>query len=406
MGNRLKAFQAFLNRYWLPFAIYGGVLLAFGWLLWWQLGTLTSGYSSSELAALQASDSLKDIFHNPVNAPFTVAGRVLLYLEQNGLHMMRVVATLVGLVTITTFYWLVRYWHGQRAAILGSIIFGTSAWFLHTSRLGTPEVLMFGLLTLTACSVWFKHSQHRSLPVVLLLVLAASLLYVPGMIWFILAGVIWQWKTIDRIFKKHLWMVTVGAALLLAILAPLGLAIYHDPNLAKVMVGLPANGWPEPLVALKSIAEIPLQLVFRGPDAPETWLGRVAVLDAFALAMLFLGIYVYLKHARLVRTQLVGVILLIGTGLAGLGGAVTLSILVPFVYIVIAAGIGLMLDRWYTVFPRNPIAQTVGVGLVSLAVLASAWYGYRHYFVAWPNAPATKAVFTVPPSAGSATIKE
>ena len=92
---------------------------------------------------------------------------------------------------------------------------------------------------------------------------------------------------------------------------------------------------------------------------------------------------------------MVAVALIVGSILVSLGGAVSISILMPFIYVLVAAGIGLLLDRWQKVFPRNVIAQAVGVGLVSLAVIAVSWYGLRHYFVAWPNAPATKQVFTI-----------
>ena len=86
---------------------------------------------------------------------------------------------------------------------------------------------------------------------------------------------------------------------------------------------------------------------------------------------------------------------MVGTLLIALGGAVSLSLLIPFIYILVAAGIGFMLDQWYKVFPRNAIAQGVGMGLIVLAVAASCWYGLRHYFVAWPNAPATQQVFVI-----------
>ena len=388
------AVRDFVAKYWLSSAIYGGVLLAFGWLLWWQLGTLTGGYSQAELNTYNASLHLKNIYHFPVDAPFTLLTHALMYLHHNSLLVVvRVAASIAGLATLTAFYWLVRYWHGQRAAIFGTILFGTSAWFLHTARLGTPDVLMFGVLGLTACGVWFKHSR-TALPIVLLLALCALLLYVPGMVWFILAGAIWQFKTIDRVFKQHLWMVSLGAVLFLGILAPLGLGISHSPEMAKIMVGLPA-GWPTPLHIAQNLVRVPIELAVRGPLTPEHWLGRLPILSAFSLGMVFLGVYVYIKHAKLIRTQLLVVILLIGTGLVALGGLVSISIIVPFIYVLAAAGIGLLLDRWYTVFPRNPIARSVGAGLMALVVLASAWYGYRHYFVAWPHAPETKPVFVV-----------
>jgi hypothetical protein len=396
--------QAIPAKYWQSCAVYGGLLLISGWLLWLRLSTLTHGYSANELYTYQGSVHLSYIFHHPLNAPFTLAIHGLLYFSHHSLFLLRFAATLFGLRTITVFYWLVRYWHGQRSAIFGVLVFGTSGWFLHTARLGTPDVLLFGLLGLTACSVWFKHSG-RALPVAICLVLAAIFLYVPGMVWFIAAGVVWQWKTIDRIFKNHLGMVTLGGFLLLGVLTPLGLAFYHTPSLAKAVIGLPATGWPQPLTVLHHIVAVPLQLLVQGPLEPEQWLGHLPVLDAFSLAMVFLGGYVYVKHQHLARTQLMAVILLIGVILVGLGGAVSLSVVVPFIYVLVAAGIGLLLDRWYAVFPRNPIAQATGTALVSLAVLASCWYGYRSYFVAWPSAPETKPAFGIQLVSPSDTIK-
>jgi hypothetical protein len=389
-----KLVRKLLAAKWQPIALYGAVVVLFALLLWWQLGSLPGNYATSELTSLTQAHSLKFIYNNPIDAPFSVPAWMLLHFHHNSLLAVRIISTLFGLLTLSSFYWLVRAWHGQRAAVLGTLLFGMSAWFLHAARLGSSDVLSLGLLTLTACGVWFKQSGKR-LPIILCMVIAAAFLYVPGMVWFVIAGVIWQWKTIDRVFKDHLWMVTAGGVLLLAILTPLALAIRRTPQLAKVVVGLPLGGWPHPLETVRSILGAPLQFVWRGPLWPEHWLGRLPILDAFCMAMLFLGAYVYVKHRKLVRTQLMVVILLISCVLIGLHGAVTATIMVPFVYILVAAGIGLVLDRWFTVFPRNPIAQNVGMGLVCLAVLASCAYGYRHYFVAWPAAPETKAAFSV-----------
>lgn len=391
-----ESFGNFVATYWRPALYYGALVGVVGALFWFRLGTLTGGYSADELATLQASSGLRHIWDNPVNAPFTLLAYGLLYLGHHGLFFMRIAATVFGLLTLSIFFWLVRYWHGERSAIFGTIVFGCSAWFLHTARLGTPDVLLFMLLALAACAIWLKRTNS---PVVLLLgfLLAASLLYVPGMVWLIVLGVLWQWRTIDRIFKRHLAMVSVGGLAMLAIIAPLGWAIYRSPQLAKVLAGLPAQGWPQPMDSLHRLALVPFNLFIRGPLDAQHWLGRLPVLDAFTIVMLGLGAYVYLRHWRLARVKLMATILILSGALICLGGAISLTILIPFIYVLIAAGIGLMLDRWYAVFPRNAIAQTVGIGLISLAVLATSWYGVRHYFIAWPNAPATRATFVANP---------
>jgi len=395
MSSRTKKLRTLVATYWQPTVFYGMLIVFFGLLLWFRLGSLTGGYSASEWATQQAGQGLRHIFEHPLNAPFTMVAYLFgLIFGHDNLIAFRAAATAYGLLTLTTFYWLVRHWHGERSAILGTVVFGCSAWFLHVARLGTPEALLYIPLVLTAGGVWLKHTDNRA---VLIggFALAAALLYMPGMIWFVIVVALWQARNIGRLFKKHLALMLGGAALMLALLAPLGLAIYRSPELAKVIAGLPAKGWPDPIDSLTRLAHIPYNLVLRGPLMPEHWLGRLAILDAFGIAMLTLGVYLYTRHPKLLRSRMIAVALIVGTVLASLGGGVSISVLMPFVYVLVAAGIGFMLDRWQQVFPRNVIAQTVSAAFMSLAVIASAWYGFRHYFVAWPEAPTTKQVFVI-----------
>lgn len=399
MRSRSSKLRNLVATYWQPAVFYGMLITFFGLLLWFQLGTLPGGYSAEELAALQTSNGLKQIFENPVNAPFSILVYLfsLAHVGAGGDQMLlplRAAAAAIGLLTLTTFYWLVRHWHGERSAILGTIVFGCSAWFLHTARLGTPDVLMFLLLGVIASSVWLKRTDN---PLVLLVGfgLTAGLLYIPGMFWLLLVAAIWQVKTIIRLFKQHFTLMSIGSLGLVALIAPLVWAMYRSAETAKIMAGLPAQNWPNVVDFAKELAFIPYNLFVRGPLDPLHWLGRLPILDVFSIVMLLLGAFLYFRHLKLVRSKMVVAILVVGCLLIALGGAVSLSILMPFIYLLIAAGMGLLLDRWQQVFPRNVIAQGVSVGLISLAVIAVSWYGLRHYFVAWPNTPATKQVFTI-----------
>lgn len=396
MRSRTSKLRQLINTYWQPTVFYGLLIVFFGLLSWFKLGSLVGGYSDAELQAMQSASSLRLILDNPISAPFTLLAYLigLVYTGPQDMLPFRAAATVYGLLTLTTFYWLVRHWHGERSAILGAVIFGCSAWFLHTVRLGTGEVLLFLPLALAAGSVWLKRTDN---PVVLLagFGLAAAMLYVPGMIWLLFVGAVWHAKTLLRLFKHHFAFMAVGLVGLLALISPLVWVIYKTPQTAKLVAGLPAEGWPLPLESLERLAHAPYDLLVRGPADATHWLGRLPILDAFVIVMIVLGAYLYIRHWRLVRSKMVAVSLLIGLALIALGGPVTITILLPFLYILAAAGIGLMLDRWQAVFPRNVIAQGVSIALISLAVIASSWYGLRHYFVAWPNAAETKQVFTI-----------
>ncbi len=76
--------------------------------------------------------------------------------------------------------------------------------------------------------------------------------------------------------------------------------------------------------------------------------------------------------------------------LIGLGQVATLGLLIPVLYIVMANGIAYMLQSWFTVFPRNPVARTLGVVLLTIVVVVSCSYQLQRYFIAWPAAEATK----------------
>jgi hypothetical protein len=65
----------------------------------------------------------------------------------------------------------------------------------------------------------------------------------------------------------------------------------------------------------------------------------------------------------------------------------------PFIFIMVAGGMALMLQQWFTVFPYNPVAKTLGAILMTLAVLVTSYYTITQYYIAWPNAPETKTVY-------------
>ncbi len=388
----LNALRHKLPADWKQTTFYVLIIAGAVLLVAFRLGTLLPGFSHDEIVTLQQSASLSELIRNPINAPYLLLVHLVTYIRPDYVLWGRIVSALCALLALALFCALTWYWHGRRNALLGTILFATSAWFLHTARLGTPDVLLFLVLALAVCYVWLHH-KPGPWPLLAGFALVAVALYVPGMVWFIGAGIIWRFRSLDRAFRQNLWAVTGGGVLLLGALVPLGIAIYRHPALAKVLAGLPADGWPQPLHVLHNLAAVPLHLFVRGPAMPERWLGNVAVVDIFTTAMFALGVYLYMRHARLKRTLLSLAVIVGGSVLVALDGAVSLSLIVPFIYIVAAAGIGFMLDRWLEVFPRNSIAKAAGYTLIGLAMLSAAVYSLTHYFIAWPNAKATRAIY-------------
>jgi len=353
------------------------------------------GYSATALHTYESSLNFSTILHHPLNAPFLLLTHGIIVLHtHHTLLILRGITAGLGLATLVLFCVIVRYWHGTRTALFGTLLLGTSSWFLPTARSGTPLILTFGLFALIACGVWLRATAS-GIAVLLGLVIAALLVYVPGMIWLIGLGIVWQWHTLDRAFKKNLVAVTLAGFLFVALIAPLVWSVIHTPALIKPLLNLPDQGWPVPLTVLHNLIDVPINVFIHGkPDAP-TPIGQLPVLDVFGTIMFFLGGYVYLRHLGLHRSRLLLAIFIGSGAVVSLGGSMGLSLLVPFLYLIIAVGVGYMLDQWFTKFPRNPIAQAIGMGVMSAVVLLTVSYHLRLYFVAWPQNAATQSAFTV-----------
>lgn len=362
-------------------------------LLWFQLGSLVPGLSEGEVAQRSASSSVQALRDNPLGAPHKVLQFVPQYFKHQDAWLLRSASAVIGFFVVCCFYYILNHWYTRRVAVLGTLLLACSAWFLHTARLGTSDSMYALLLASVACTVWLQRSRGSVWAVLASAALVITLLYIPGMIWFVVPVMLWQAQRIGKFLSRQnpVWL-TFLTLLGVAALVPLGWALYREPALIKTYFGLPQT-FPAPLDVFKNIAQIPVQIFFRGPDDPVTWLGTVPLLDWFSTIMFVVGMYAYFFKRRLDRTGLFAYVAITGTVLVGLGGPVTLAVLLPFVYLVVVGGIALMMQQWFTVFPHNPVAKTLGACLMSIAIIMAAYYNINHYFIAWPNAPETKQVF-------------
>jgi hypothetical protein len=322
---------------------------------------------------------------------------ILTIIPHHGNTVTRAASPIFGILALAAFAYILRRWYGVRTAVYGSVIFGLSSWFLHVSRFAGPDVLyLWAVPTLIALLVaWDRHHTRRKALYLTTSVLAV-LLYIPGIIWLILASLLLQrhlltdaWTTAKTVVGR------ISVAFLAGVLlAPLAVALVQTPSLLKTWLGLPAT-FTSPGAVGHGLLHSLSFFVYRGPATPELWLQRAPILNFFGLVMLVLGCMFYAQHIRAPRTRLLISYVLLGGLLFALGGPVTISVLVPLVYLVIAAGFGYLLHEWLQVFPRNPLARAVGFGLMALAVALACLHDLRAYYVAWPHSPATQSAFHV-----------
>lgn len=394
MGEK-RRFRLFVISVWQPATLGLLAIATIIGLLTFHIGSLTTHLSSPEVDAINHSQNVHNILDNPLNAPHS--------LVQYGLHLanvvsplsMRLVSAGFGLMCVGFFFYTVRHWYTVRIGLLTTLLFASSSWFLHSARLSTPLILQSSLVIALAYGTWLKRTRTRTIATLAAVLLLVWFMYIPGFVWFVLLALVWQRKSLRMLMERTpVWGVMMAYAIGVLLLAPLVRAFVLNPELLKSFAGLPLDSLPTPVSIVKNLLSVPEQLVFRGPDSSLLWLGRMPLLDIFSVSMLALGVYSINSKRSLDRVKVIVGGCIVGTLLVGLGGVVNIVVLLPLLFAVMAGGIALMLRQWFTVFPRNPLARSIGGGLLIIAVLLTVFYNINHYFIAWPNAPITKQTFT------------
>jgi hypothetical protein len=222
-------------------------------------------------------------------------------------------------------------------------------------------------------------------------------LFTPGATWFLIATYVLIWRAIAKhIARARLWEKTLSIIVLLYFVILLFYTFFHSPQLYKAWLDLPSV-WPTPLTMLKQWLDSVVFLFVRGPSDPGLWLAHVPILDIFTALMSLIGAYFYAAHYKNLRSHVLAVFLILGSLLVALNGAIGMNYIVPVVYLLAGTGLTYFLRQWLTVFPRNPLARGLGIGLISLVVCVVALYHVRSYFVAWAYSPGTATVFREQP---------
>ena len=371
----------------------GAVILAL--LFAFHLGRLMPGISAPELQTRVSSQSLHKILDDPVNTPYKT-GEYLIRKVHSTVAFERVISGFIAGFSVILFYILARHFTSRFSATLGTLMFATSSALLHNGRLATPGITLLFLLFLLACGYRLRFNSHRSRTWFLTAGALGLALYTPGMIYFVIAGAIWQYRAVKRSYElPDLKDSLISGAILLVILLPLILGIIHHPVLWREYLLVPKI-FPHIKNFFLQLLAVPAGVVAFAPKNALYRLGRQPVLDAFAAAMFIVGLYTLIKRYKLDRLILFGGIFALGSVLTAFSGNYEYSfILVPFIYLTIAIGIGVLFEVWRAVFPFNPLARSVAMVMIVLAVITSCNFQLRRYFVAWPHNEAAKAVFVL-----------
>ena len=369
--------------------------LVVGWLMLYRLGSLVGGLSPTEHAAAVQPVGWHGVYHDALYLPLKIVRSVDFRLfPHHGQTLTRLPNALFGALAIVSFTWLIWLWHGRRTAVIAGTLFATGAWTLHASRLASFDVLYLAAMPLMLlANVGLQRRPDKAYTFYGSLALWGVLLYVPGIVWLLIINVLFQRKALLAGWRHFSgWWQRVLYVLTGLIWLPLLLENLRQSATLRTWIGLPEHV-AAPLTLLKQFGGVFVHLFVRGPEYPALWLGQAPLLDIFTLAMCLLGIYFYARRREASRSRLLASFFAAGAVLVALNGPVGLSLLVPLLYVCAATGVTYLIHEWLRVFPVNPLARNIGVGLVALAVVLACTYNLRAYFVAWPHNATTRTVF-------------
>lgn len=391
----MKRVWNYVVTMWQPASAFVLISLVTGVLFSYHLGSLVPGAAQVEINTRNSSQSIKTILDNPINAPYKTAQFAAKHIHKS-IAVERLISGLIAGTTVVFFYYIVRRFSGTYAAIVATILFGTSSSLLLGGRLASAQISVLLLFVLCVCGYRLRFHRHRIRNWLISTVVLALALYTPSLIYFVIAGAIWQFRAVKKSKDNpSLLQTALFATLFIALLLPLILGFTHTPELWHEYFGIPAK-LPNLVSIIKNILAVPAGIVVFAPKNPLYRLGRQPVLDAFTAVLFIVGCYSLTVRYKLDRFILIAGIIIIAVLYTAISGDYENSlILLPFIYLLIGIGITYLLQEWNKVFPNNPLARWLAMGVMTLAVIVSCNFQTRRYFIAWPNNVNTRAVFSL-----------
>ena len=404
MKQSWKRTKTIIADNWLLWVIVAAVLGIVVTALTYQLGSLTGQASVTEHQIVnRVSDQaigLRSILENAVYLPYQLVMYLLQFTPFTTLASVRAISGLFGLLGIAGFLYILYKWYTLRIAVLGTVLFASSSWFLHTARFADPAASYLLIPLLIAGVVALQSKTRPRWMLLLTTLLGLSIMYVPGLIWFLVPAIFLHRKIIfGSLRRQPLWFNAAIGLMIAVMLVPLVFStlfsINNGTDSLLSILGLPSSF--EPFTSVLKTAAITVSNIFAYNKAGPLYVpGHLPWLDAATNLLVAIGLYQFVRHIGLNRSKLLVFLGTVGLLLIALGGSVAPVLLLPFVYVLAVEGLKWLLDSWLKVFPRNPVARSLGVVLTIVVVGMIAAYQTQKYFLAWGKAPETHAVFNKP----------
>jgi hypothetical protein len=390
----VKRTKFYFNLLWKPIII-GVLVLVLTLLIVLSLqSTVPGGYSASEIAYHNTVRFGGLIPNNPLYLPIYLIHKIVLGVFGTNIVNLRVANGLISIGAVISIFFIIKSWFSFRVAAFTSVIYLTLTWFLVNTRNALPDVMVLYSAFIPLLIVWTQKTKKQKWALVVSALTISLLLYAPGIIWFLLVGILWKAKSIFYILKKSpIWNVVTALVVFLIVLTPFVLNI-AEPEFIKAIFGINLTTL-SPLNYLENISTFIVNIFWNSNYNNGINIGSQAVFDIFSLVLITAGVINIAKKWKKSRSKYILISVIMGLLLIGFGSTIASIIILPYVVLLIGCGLGWLLQQWLTVFPKNPFAQNIGVAILVLAIGMTSIYNVYRFYVAWPHMPSTEIKYNI-----------
>ncbi len=342
--------------------------------------------------------------NGPREALFFYLQAIFVLIFGNSIMALRVAPALIGTAAVVVAYLWATDWFGRRAGLIAAFIFAVSPWAITITRDGFRASMVPLMIAGTAYLAGKAYKTKKigyfigagAVAGLGLYTYVAFQLFVGIVILSLVYLLLLRRSWFTANWKK----ICLGLAAFFAVLVPMVVFTVKNPGDSFARSGGTSfmnkslNGGKPLQTLMDSTTKTLLMFHFKGDANYRHNLGGLPMLNVFGGIMFLLGLFVSLLRIR--RIKYFMILAIFGTML--LPAALTAESLphalravgaMPAVFIIAAIGINYFLARWYATFPVNSVARNIGVSLVALLLLLTAFQGYKQYFVAWAQDPRT-----------------
>ena len=339
-----------------------------------------------------------DIWHNGYFFPYKILELLVSFTHLPFSPVtLKIPALAISLFSVILVYEVIKKWHGNYVAFLGTLLFLSWPVSLHLGRSNYSLIVYLLLIPSLYLIRIISGSSIKNNRLYVSLFLQSLIILIPGGIWFVLLSLYFNRNNLITLFKNNLNFIKIFFTLISGLFwVPFVVNnILNARNQFLYFIGI--NNFSFKLLVSYNTYLTPIKELFiSGIKNQSIWLPGSPIFNVFLITFFILGVTFYIKNINATRSRLI-ISSLVLAYILTLFNPDMIFVLSTVIFFISISGIHTFLLLWTKKFPVNKIAEVFAYSLLTLLVVVSIFYNYRSYFIAWKYSQNTISLFDLRP---------